>query len=364
MVQAVIEVTTFSSNIYLFFFSPDTMANTDHARVKALLTEAIRMLCKSSLPYKSELNIEGLLGITLDNNDIFLVNIHENVYLDNHHSSINRIQPPKPVKRLLSIVPTSQSEVQLTPNATAISSLPGSRDDVPSPPEKRPKHNPLEEVTGHVKDGDDSDGTLVDVKSEHGSTSGELVNEPSNMKETEIASLDFGDMLAKYVPDEESHLDPQFLGDDNQKNYEQKPNVSYDFNYDNNDASHTAPVEDDDIVVVKAEMGRQRQPFNTPQPSTNFSTNSISSNLLTHDEYITSVDNYSLESNNMSMNVSNTSRRGRGAGRSPARGRGSSIAPPNFQDTSQSSGIDPKQVIIYLIFSVLLQASKYFEKFD
>ena len=35
------------------------------------------MLCKNSLPYKHELSVQGLLGITLDKEDIFLVNIKE-----------------------------------------------------------------------------------------------------------------------------------------------------------------------------------------------------------------------------------------------------------------------------------------------
>ena len=48
-------------------------------RIKALLTEAIVLLCKSGLGYKAEFSVEGLLGITLDNADVFLVNIKEPV---------------------------------------------------------------------------------------------------------------------------------------------------------------------------------------------------------------------------------------------------------------------------------------------
>lgn len=49
----------------------------DQVRVKALLTEAITVLCKDGLRYTSQLSIEGLLGITIDRQDIFLVNINE-----------------------------------------------------------------------------------------------------------------------------------------------------------------------------------------------------------------------------------------------------------------------------------------------
>ena len=49
----------------------------DFERIERLLREAVTMLCKNSLPYKHELSVQGLLGITLDKEDIFLVNIKE-----------------------------------------------------------------------------------------------------------------------------------------------------------------------------------------------------------------------------------------------------------------------------------------------
>ncbi|KAK2157964.1 hypothetical protein LSH36_180g03031 [Paralvinella palmiformis] len=54
----------------------------DQARLKGLVTEAISNLCRSGLNYKSEFCIEGLLGITLDNDDIFLINIKETITND------------------------------------------------------------------------------------------------------------------------------------------------------------------------------------------------------------------------------------------------------------------------------------------
>ena len=51
----------------------------DQEKVKALLTEAISVLCKNGLSYREEFTIEGLLGITLDNEDVFLVNINEHI---------------------------------------------------------------------------------------------------------------------------------------------------------------------------------------------------------------------------------------------------------------------------------------------
>lgn len=55
------------------------VVKSDQEHVRALLTEAITVLCKNRLNYKAQLNIEGLIGITLDTDDIFLVNIKETV---------------------------------------------------------------------------------------------------------------------------------------------------------------------------------------------------------------------------------------------------------------------------------------------
>lgn len=46
-------------------------------RVKALLTEAVSLLCKNSLSYEAEVEVEGLLGITVDKSEVFLVSLHE-----------------------------------------------------------------------------------------------------------------------------------------------------------------------------------------------------------------------------------------------------------------------------------------------
>ena len=58
------------------------MANVDaleerREQIRSLLTDAITVLCKNTMLYCSELSVEGLLGITTDKKDIFLVNIKE-----------------------------------------------------------------------------------------------------------------------------------------------------------------------------------------------------------------------------------------------------------------------------------------------
>ena len=55
----------------------------DQEHVKALLTEAITVLCKNGLGFQSQLNIEALIGITLDKEEVFLVSINETVIARN-----------------------------------------------------------------------------------------------------------------------------------------------------------------------------------------------------------------------------------------------------------------------------------------
>lgn len=47
------------------------------AKVTRLLTETVRVLCQSSFDDWSEMKIQGLLGITLNSKDIFLIQINE-----------------------------------------------------------------------------------------------------------------------------------------------------------------------------------------------------------------------------------------------------------------------------------------------
>ena len=46
-------------------------------QLKEMLSEAITTLCKQCLRYEVDLSVEGLLGITLDDKDIMLINVQE-----------------------------------------------------------------------------------------------------------------------------------------------------------------------------------------------------------------------------------------------------------------------------------------------
>ena len=65
-------------------------------RVRAILSESVSVLCRTMLQYDAELSIRGLLGITLDNREVFLVDILETVHGRNHDvSDVAVIDPGK-----------------------------------------------------------------------------------------------------------------------------------------------------------------------------------------------------------------------------------------------------------------------------
>ena len=57
----------------------------DQQRIKTLLTDTITLLCKNGLNYNSEFCVDALIGITVDQNQVFLVNIREKVGKDSKH---------------------------------------------------------------------------------------------------------------------------------------------------------------------------------------------------------------------------------------------------------------------------------------
>jgi hypothetical protein len=49
----------------------------DHERLRALLTDTITCLCRNGLQFEQNICVQGLLGITLDNSEVFIVHINE-----------------------------------------------------------------------------------------------------------------------------------------------------------------------------------------------------------------------------------------------------------------------------------------------
>lgn len=61
----------------------------EQERLRVLLVDTIALLCKSGLGFKNELKIQGLLGITIDGNDIFIVHLDETFQESPAHSRRN-----------------------------------------------------------------------------------------------------------------------------------------------------------------------------------------------------------------------------------------------------------------------------------
>ena len=51
----------------------------EHKEVTALLMDAVRKLCKNSLQYRDKLSIEGILAITIDCEEVLLVNVNDHI---------------------------------------------------------------------------------------------------------------------------------------------------------------------------------------------------------------------------------------------------------------------------------------------
>ena len=52
---------------------------SEQERIRGLIKETLMVLCKSSLTHHSTFRVEGLLGITVDDKEVFLVNINDGV---------------------------------------------------------------------------------------------------------------------------------------------------------------------------------------------------------------------------------------------------------------------------------------------
>jgi len=51
----------------------------EREKLRKLLRDTVSMLCRNSLQYERHLRIEGVIGITVDDDDAFLIHINDNV---------------------------------------------------------------------------------------------------------------------------------------------------------------------------------------------------------------------------------------------------------------------------------------------
>jgi len=53
------------------------LSKTDHFRLQNLLADAISLLCRNGVPFRTVHRIDALIGITLDDNEVVLINVNE-----------------------------------------------------------------------------------------------------------------------------------------------------------------------------------------------------------------------------------------------------------------------------------------------
>jgi len=69
----------------------------EQEKLKKLLHDTVSMLCRNGLHYERHLRIEGVIGITVDDDDVFLVHIN-NTIAASHDSTSQQIEYSPSVK--------------------------------------------------------------------------------------------------------------------------------------------------------------------------------------------------------------------------------------------------------------------------
>ena len=56
---------------------PRLVQRGDNEDFKSWLCESVLALCRGGLAYRQDFSVEGVIGITIDHRDVFLVRIHD-----------------------------------------------------------------------------------------------------------------------------------------------------------------------------------------------------------------------------------------------------------------------------------------------
>ena len=100
------------------------MRKEEVERMRELLVEAITTLCRSGLKYSSAMRVEGLLGVTLDEEDIILVNVNKTYNVPKPEDKT--VQKPK---IHVEVENQSDGEVSNEPTPSPVDSRTGQLDD-------------------------------------------------------------------------------------------------------------------------------------------------------------------------------------------------------------------------------------------
>lgn len=178
-------------------------------KVRALLVEAITVLCKNGLSYNAELSVEGLIGITLDKKDVFLVNINQSfissdaeVSEDEGKTSISikseKHSPSKRARRRTSgskRVMSDRSDAEDDSHSMTGDSLPDTSRLSGGEPAHKRKHSETSSIDPDVSvkqeqfdDEDDDDEDLIIMQSEPGGGGNQFHEYSANTSLPNLAS--------------------------------------------------------------------------------------------------------------------------------------------------------------------------------
>lgn len=78
----------------------------EQERVKSVLTDTVTLLCKNGLSYERELRVQAVIGVTVDENEVFLVHINES-FGANGASSTSSLATATAAETSMAVVPYS-----------------------------------------------------------------------------------------------------------------------------------------------------------------------------------------------------------------------------------------------------------------
>jgi RNase P subunit RPR2 len=128
----------------------------DQQRVKTLLAETITLLCKSGLRFSSELRVEALIGITIDQNEVFLVSLNETM-----HPGSTRISGAAAAKSQLQKVKSLVQKVSTDGQATSLNDVDENEPEDSTEQSGTGVHSSVKQNTRHRHTAKDSSGPCV-----------------------------------------------------------------------------------------------------------------------------------------------------------------------------------------------------------
>jgi len=92
----------------------------DQERIKTLLADTVTLLCRNGLHFQHQLRVQGLLGITVDDSDVFIVHINESFTEQVHGAKLADFPGPLGAGFTASLVASLSGNIgQLTASATS-----------------------------------------------------------------------------------------------------------------------------------------------------------------------------------------------------------------------------------------------------